>query len=60
MLTNPIEHFLIISRPKDQWEVPASIEFECTNLTEANTKCQELTVAHPEKMFKIETWTKVR
>jgi len=55
-----ILHYLIISRPKGDYEAAASIEYECANSKEAEAKLQELTKSHPLQMFKIETWTKIR
>ncbi len=60
MLAHPIDYFLILSRPKNDWSVAATIAFESTNKQETETKLKELVEGQPLNMFKIETWTKVR
>lgn len=52
-------YYLVIARPKDNYEVAGEIVLQTKVLDEANTKCREINSGQTQ-MAKIETWTKVR
>ena len=60
MLAIPIDFYLVISRPTNQFEAAPTLEYEAKRLSEANAKIHELIKTYPDKTFKVETWTKVR
>ena len=52
-------YYLVIVRPKDNYEAPGEIALQTKVLDEANAKCREINSGQTQ-MAKIETWTKVR